>query len=88
MDHPRDGEVWQQFDADFPEFAEDARNVRLGIATDGFTPYGPMAASYSYWPVFVFPYNLPPGVAMRLEYIFLSLVIPGPEHILKKNLVS
>ena len=24
--------------------------------------------------------NLPPGVAMMPEYIFLSLVIPGPEH--------
>jgi hypothetical protein len=80
MDHPRDGEAWKQFDVDFPEFAQEARNVRLGIATDGFTPYGPMAASYSCWPVFVFPYNLPPGVAMRPEYIFLSLVIPGPEH--------
>jgi len=31
-----------------------------------------------------FPNNLPPGVAMRPEYIFLSLVIPGPEHPGKK----
>lgn len=84
MDHPRDGEAWQQFDVDWSEFAEEARNVRLGFATDGFTPYGPMAASYSCWPVFVFPYNLPPGVAMRPEYTFLSLVIPGPEHPGKK----
>jgi len=54
--------------------------VRLGFAIDGFTPYGPMAASFSCWPVFVFPYNLPLGVAMRPEYIFLALAIPGPEH--------
>jgi hypothetical protein len=47
MDHPRDGEAWQQFDVDWPKFAQEARNVRLGFATDGFTPYGPMAASYS-----------------------------------------
>jgi hypothetical protein len=80
MDHPHDGEAWQQFDVDFPEFALEPRNVRLGITAHGFTPYGPMAASYSCWPVFVFPYNLPHGVAMRPEYIFLSLVIPGPEH--------
>ena len=39
MLHPCHGEAWKQFDADFPNFAEDARNVRLGIATDGFTPY-------------------------------------------------
>jgi len=80
MDHPRDAEAWKQFDVDFPEFAQEARNVRLGFATDGFTPYSLTAASYSCWPVFVIPYNLPPGVAMRPENIFLSLVIPGPEH--------
>ena len=80
MDHPRDAESWQQFNVDFPEFAKEARNVRLGFATDGFTPYSITAASYSCWPVFVIPYNLPPGVAMRPENIFLSLVIPGPEH--------
>jgi len=80
MDHPRDAESWQQFNVDFLEFAKEARNVRLGFATDGFTPYSITAASYSCWPVFVIPYNLPPGVAMRPENIFLSLVIPGPEH--------
>jgi hypothetical protein len=80
MDHPRDGEAWQQFEDDFVEFAQEPRNVRLGLATDGFTPYSLTAASYSCWPVFVIPYNLPPGVAMRPENIFLSLVIPGPEH--------
>lgn len=47
MEHPRDAKAWQQFDVDWPEFAQEARNVRLGFATDGFTPYGPMAASYS-----------------------------------------
>jgi len=80
MLHPCHGEAWKQFDADFPNFAEDARNVRLGIATDGFTPYKLNAASYSCWPVFWVPYNLPPGVCMKPEYIFLAMVIPGPEH--------
>jgi len=45
MLHPCHGEAWKQFDADFPNFTEDARNVRLGIATDGFTPYKLNAAS-------------------------------------------
>lgn len=80
MVHPRDGEAWQQFDLDFPTFAQDPRNVRLGLATDGFTPYSLGAAPYSCWPVFVIPYNLPPGYCMRPEYTFLALVIPGPEH--------
>ena len=85
MLHPCHGKAWQQFDDDFPDFAEDARNVRLGFATDGFTPYKLNAASYSCWPVFWVPYNLPPGVCMKPEYIFLAMVIPGPEHP-RKNL--
>uniref|UniRef100_A0A0A8XRK8 Uncharacterized protein n=1 Tax=Arundo donax TaxID=35708 RepID=A0A0A8XRK8_ARUDO len=65
MEHPCDAEAWQQFDVDFPDFAQEPRNVRLGFATDGFTPYNIRAASYSCWPVFVIPYNLLPGVSMR-----------------------
>ncbi|KAI5311777.1 hypothetical protein L3X38_040950 [Prunus dulcis] len=36
MRHPADGEAWKEFDRTFPEFAADPRNVRLGLATDGF----------------------------------------------------
>jgi hypothetical protein len=85
MMHPCHGEAWKQFDVDFLDFADDARNVRLGFATDGFTPYSLTAASYSCWLVFWVPYNLPPGICMRPEYIFFAMVIPGPEHP-RKNL--
>jgi hypothetical protein len=80
MRHPCDGEAWQQFDEDFPDFATEPRNVRLAVATDGFTPFSINAAPYSCWPVFVTPMNLPPGFIMKTEYIFLALVVPGPEH--------
>ncbi|CAM8943732.1 unnamed protein product [Rhodiola kirilowii] len=40
MVHPSDGESWKHFDRCHPHFAEDARNVRLGISTDGFNPWG------------------------------------------------
>lgn len=59
MAHPYDGEAWQQFDEDFPDFASDPRNVQLVVATDGFTPYSLGAAPYTCWPVFVAPLNLP-----------------------------
>jgi hypothetical protein len=84
MVHPCDGEAWQQFDEDFPDFAFDPRNVRLAVATDGFTPFSINAAPYSCWPVFVTPLNLPPGIIMKSEYTFLALVVPGPEHPGKK----
>ncbi|KAI5317423.1 hypothetical protein L3X38_037130 [Prunus dulcis] len=40
MRHPVDEEAWKEFNRTFPEFAADPRNVRLGLATDGFNPYG------------------------------------------------
>ncbi|KAL6585868.1 hypothetical protein OROMI_002512 [Orobanche minor] len=45
MTHPLDGEAWKNFDATYIEFAADARNIRLGICSDGFTPFGPAAKS-------------------------------------------
>jgi hypothetical protein len=80
MLHLCHGKAWQLIDDDFLDFAKDARNVRLGFATDGFTPYKLNAASYSCWPVFWVPYNLPPGVCMKPKFIFLAMVIPRLEH--------
>ena len=58
MSHPADGEAWQDFDREYPDFAKDARNLRLGLATDGFNPFSEKNAKYSMWPVLVVPYNL------------------------------
>jgi hypothetical protein len=65
---------------EYVDFATEARNVRVAIATDGFNPFGMGAASYSCWPVFIIPLNLPPGVCMQRQNIFLSLIVPGPEY--------
>ncbi|XP_071677306.1 uncharacterized protein [Lolium perenne] len=54
------------------------RNIRLGLATDGFNPYGNMSNSYNMWPVFVLPYNLPPWACMDQSNFMLTLLIPGP----------
>jgi hypothetical protein len=35
------------------------------------------AAPYSCWSVILTVYNLPPGMCMRSEFMFLSMVIPG-----------
>jgi hypothetical protein len=80
MVHPSDGEAWKAFDMEYVDFATEARNVRVAIATDGFNPFGMGAASYSCWPVFIIPLNLPPGVCMQRQNIFLSLIVPGPEY--------
>ncbi len=75
--HPADGEEWKNFDRQHPEFSKDPQNVRLGLATDGFNPFGNMSTSYSMWPVIVMPYNLPPWKCMKEQFCMLSLLIPG-----------
>jgi len=76
--HPSDGEAWKHFNSVHPHFSAESRNVSLGLCTDGFNPFGSFVAPYSCWPVILTVYNLPPGMCMRLEFIFLSMVIPGP----------
>ncbi|KAL6225022.1 hypothetical protein ACLB2K_003876 [Fragaria x ananassa] len=77
--HPADSEAWKHFDQTHESFNVDSRNVRLGLATDGFNPYGNMSANHSTWPVLLFPYNIPPWKCMKEPYTFMSLLIPGPK---------
>ena len=63
--HPSDGEASTRFDMIHREKALEARNVRVALATDGLNPYGMVAASYTCWPMFVIPLNLPPSVLFQ-----------------------
>jgi len=77
MRHPADGEAWEDFNRRYPKFAADARNVRLGLASDGFNPFGNMSSKHSTWPVMLVPYNLPPWICMKQTSLLLSMIIPG-----------
>jgi hypothetical protein len=80
MVHPSDSDAWKALYNFDPEFARDVRNVCIGLVTDGFTPYGDNATSYFCWPVFAVPYNLPPSLCMKYEFMFFCLIVPGPDH--------
>ncbi|TYK20349.1 uncharacterized protein E5676_scaffold228G00450 [Cucumis melo var. makuwa] len=73
--HPADAEDWY-FDSEYPDFASDPRNVRLGLASDRFKPFDQMSISYSMWHVVLLPYNLPPWKCMKETNFFMSLLIP------------
>ncbi|KAL3826143.1 hypothetical protein ACJIZ3_022172 [Penstemon smallii] len=79
LKHPADAKAWKDFDKKYSQFASDSRNVRLGLATDGFNPFGSMSNSYSMWPVVLVPYNLPPWECMKEPFFMMSLLIPGPQ---------
>ncbi|CAK8565438.1 unnamed protein product [Lathyrus sativus] len=79
--HPSDGKSWKNFDEIHPDFANEPRNVRLGLCSDGFTPYIQASSSpYSCWHVIVTPYNLPPELCMTKPFMFLTCLIPGPHN--------
>jgi hypothetical protein len=80
MVHPLDSDAWKALDNFDPEFARDTRNVRIRLVIDDFTPFGDNATSYSCWPVFAVPYNLPPSLCMKYEFMFLCLVVPNSDH--------
>ncbi|XP_062021059.1 uncharacterized protein LOC133737546 [Rosa rugosa] len=79
MRHPADSPAWKELDRLYPSFAQEVRNVRLGLASDGFNPFGNMSSAHSIWPVVLTVYNLPPWLCMKQPYMLLSLVIPSPK---------
>ncbi|GJV46861.1 F-box domain containing protein [Tanacetum coccineum] len=70
MQHPVDGGAWKKFDTKYPDFAKEPRNVRLGLAADGFNPFGNLSQAYSMWPMILTTYNLPPPLIEDLKVLW------------------
>lgn len=51
MRHPADSIAWRKFDESHLNFAQNPCNVKLGLASDGFSPFKSMRLSHSTWPV-------------------------------------
>ncbi|XP_071909641.1 uncharacterized protein [Coffea arabica] len=77
--HPADSLAWKHFNDRYPSFASDPRNVRVGLAADGFNPFKAMNNKYSTWPVILVPYNLPSWMCMKQTSFMLCLLIDGPK---------
>ena len=62
----------------WPKFADEPRNLRLGISTDGMNHFSMQNTNHNTWPVLLVNYNTPPTMCMVAENIMLILLIPGP----------
>ncbi|KAK9092415.1 hypothetical protein Syun_027326 [Stephania yunnanensis] len=78
MQHCSDSIALRHFNDVNRDFAAEVRNVRLGLCTDGFKVFGLSGKSYSSWPVILTPYNLLPSMCMKSEFMFLTVIVPGP----------
>jgi hypothetical protein len=74
--HVPDSRAWEHINATFPDFANEPRNVRLGLATDGMNPFGEKSNTWSTWPVLVLNYNLPPWLVN--EKILVVVIFDNP----------
>jgi hypothetical protein len=77
MRHPADSKAWKHVDSEFKWFLEGGRNVRLGLASDGFNPFGMQSLTYSIWPVILVPYNLPPWMCQKQSNLILCVALGG-----------
>jgi len=78
--HPADGSQWRVIDREFPNFTDDARNLRFALSTDGMNPFREQSSSHSTWPVTLCIYNLPPWLCMKWKFIMMSVLIQGPKQ--------
>jgi hypothetical protein len=78
--HPSNGRQWKRFDARFPEFGNEARNIRFALSTDRMNPFGDLNNSHNTWPVTLTIYNLPPYLCQKHRYLLLTMLISGPRQ--------
>ena len=78
--HSIDGSQWRKVDRTFSTFANDARNIRFGLSTDGMNPFGEQSSGHSTWLVTLCIYNLTPWLCMKRKFIMMPVLIPGPKQ--------
>jgi hypothetical protein len=78
--HPADGSQWRKIEREFPDFTDDAWNLRFGLSTDGMNPFGEQSCSHSTWPVTLCIYNLPPWLCMKQKFIMMPVLIQGSKQ--------
>ncbi|RZB86718.1 hypothetical protein D0Y65_026692 [Glycine soja] len=76
----RNDPQWKAFDSLYPNFGNEDRNLRLGVASDGMNLFGNLNSSHSSWPVLLMIYNLPPWLCINWNYIMLCMMIAGPRQ--------
>ena len=83
--HVADSAQWKFVDQELGDFGDEARNVRLGLATDGVNPFSIKRSTWSTWPVIMLNYNVPPWYTMKKHFLMLSLIIPGRQAVSGDN---
>jgi len=65
--HHADSTQWKTIDQLYPEFGQDPKNLRAGLASDGMNPLGNLSCNHSSWLILLIIYNLPPWFMHQAE---------------------
>lgn len=78
--HPADSPSWKFVDEKWPEFGKEPRNLRLALSSDGINSHSSLRSRYSFWPILLVTYNLPPSMSMERKFMMLTMLISGPRQ--------
>ena len=72
---PSDCPVFKHINSKWPEFKNEPRHIKMGVALDGVNPFSMHSSKWSTWLVVLINYNLPPFICFKKEHLLLSLII-------------
>jgi hypothetical protein len=76
--HPTDEKQWQDLNDNHRDFADEPRNIRFALSTDGMNPFAEKINKHSTWLVILTIYSLPPWLMQKRKYILLTILISRP----------
>jgi hypothetical protein len=68
--HLADGSQWRKIDIKYKDFVGEARNIRFGLSTNGFNPFGEFSSGDSTWHVALCMFNLLVWMCMKRKFIY------------------
>jgi len=75
--HPANGQQWKDFNENHKDLANEPRNVRFALSTNGMNLFVERSSKHSTWPVILTIYNLPPWLMQKRNYLLLTILISG-----------
>ena len=78
--YPADAIQWGNIDSHYGWFADDCRNIRFAMSTDGVNPFGNQSSTHSTCRVVLSIYNLPPWLCKKQKYMMLTILVSGPKQ--------
>ena len=75
--HPVNAPQWKTIDRLYPKFSKEARNLCLGLSTDGINPYGLQSSSHRTEPVLLVNQNHPHNYC---QFLFMEFTKRDAQH--------